>query len=84
MGLAAGQFVRRQHGNNVVHPRNGSQRLGADFFLIANDADDRAIGSPAEMGPQSERFDPLNNVTDLIVGHLRFENDDHGWGGQKA
>ena len=77
MSVAAGQLIGRQDGNNVVHAGNGPQRLGADFSLVADHADDRAIGAAAQMGPQSQRLDPLDDVVDLLVGDPRLQDNDH-------
>ena len=73
MGLAAGQLVRRQHRNDVLHAGNRPQRLGADLLLVADHADDRAIRAAAEMGLQAQRFDPLDDMGDLVVGHFGLE-----------
>ena len=48
------------------------------FRFVADDADDRAINAAAEMRSQAEGFDALDDVLDLFVGHVGFEDDDHG------
>ncbi len=78
MGVTRCQLERRQHRDHLGHAGNRSQRFLAKLFLVADDPDDGAIGSAAQMGLQSEGLDTLQHVVDLVVGDVTLEDQDHG------
>ena len=67
VGFAAGQLVRRHHGDHLLHARDGGQRSGLQLGLVADDADHRAVCAAAEVRVQPERLDAIDHVVDLLV-----------------
>ena len=76
MGLSTGQSVG-ETALDLGHAGNGLQGGRLDLGLVSDDADDRAIGAAAEVSPQAERFDPFDDMGDLLFGDLGFQDDNH-------
>src|SRR5262249_14008301 len=79
--LAAGQLERLEDIVDLLDARDGRKRLNLGLALVADDADDRPLGSAAHVWAEPQLLDPLDDVVDLLGRSVRPDDEDHGAAG---
>src|SRR5438876_11984234 len=77
MELPAGQLERLHDGQDLFHTGNGGQRLGLEFVLVADNADDGAVLALADVRLESQLHNPVEDVIDLLARGMGTYDDDH-------
>src|SRR5690606_14626041 len=76
--FAAGELEGLEHGDDPLDAWDRGEWLRAQLRLVADHADDRALGSFAHVRNELQLVDPLENVIELLLGRLGFNHDNHG------
>ena len=76
--LTAGQFPRREDGDDVLHSGNGAERLVGQDPIVADHTDDRSFLAFREMRRQPQFFKAIHDMLDHGFGRFGFQHDDHG------
>ena len=67
-----------QDRHHFRHPRTRLERLFCLFPFFADRGDHGAFRAHNHMGFQSQRFDTLDHVVNLVVRRALFHHDNHG------
>src|SRR5258708_25103457 len=75
--VAADQLIRLANRDAFDHPRQRFEDAEVHSALVSCDPDRRANRSRDGMRLQAERFDPLADSADLLLGGMRLHDDKH-------
>jgi hypothetical protein len=75
--LAAGELERFEDRHDVLDAGDRTERRVAETVLFANHADERALGTAAHIVAEAHLLNLLEEVLELGLGAVWFEDDDH-------
>src|SRR5204863_8659278 len=78
--FAAGQLVGLKNRDDFFDAGNRGQRRIADGVFFADHSDNCPLDAPADVGPQPHFMNMRNDVVDLFLGRIRFDDDNHSTG----